>query len=172
MTRREYFQAGYVVPDLYAGIDQWLETTDIGPFYIMRDIRPENGLYRGAPSELSMQIALAQAGPLQIELIEQTSDGPSVYRDAFPKGASGFHHLCYVVDDLQEEVRRYNAKGIETGYIASVGPLNFAYFDTWAVMNGYTEVLESDPGVLDMFKMIADAAEGWDGKDPIRYVEG
>ena len=50
--------------------------------------------YRGAESKLDLQVAVAQAGPVQIELIEQFCDRPSVYRDLFGTGESGFHQIC------------------------------------------------------------------------------
>ena len=62
-----------------------------------------------------MSCAFAQAGPMQIELIEQHTDGPSVYRDMFPAGTGGFHHLCYWADGtmpakwVQTESKLYTA---------------------------------------------------------------
>ena len=42
--------------------------------------------YRGTASGVDMQVAVAQAGPVQIELIQQHCDRPSVYRDLVEHG--------------------------------------------------------------------------------------
>ena len=171
MTRRQFIQSCFVVPDIDAAIEEWLRVSDVGPFLVMSHVAPTNGLYRGQPAELVMSCAFAQSGPMQIELIEQHNDGPSVYRDMFSAGAGGFHHLCYWADGtIGEEVEYYCGRGIEAGYLASFGTLNFGYFDARKELGCFVEVLERDPVTVELFKSIADAAEGWDGSDPIRYV--
>ena len=65
-------QSAWVVDDLDAAVDAWLKV-GIGPFFFV-EYTPElfeNSTYRGSPSPISMKIALAQAGDMQIELIEQ-----------------------------------------------------------------------------------------------------
>ena len=107
-----------------------------------------------------------------IELIEQHDDGPSVYRDTWPKGsAGGYHHLCYWAEgSLEAEVEHFARHGIEAGYLASFGPLNFGYFDARAQLGCFIEVLEREPGTVALFQSIADAAVDWDGSDPLRVV--
>jgi hypothetical protein len=119
-----------------------------------------------------MSCAFAQAGPMQIELIEQHSDEPSVYRDMFPAGAGGFHHLCYWADGtIGAEVGHFRERGIEAGYLGSFGALNFGYFDARAQLGCFIEVLEREPGTLALFDAVATSARDWDGSDPIRYLE-
>jgi hypothetical protein len=171
MNRRQFVQTCFVVPDIDAAMQEWLRVSDAGPFFVMSHVAPTNGLYRGQPAELEMSCAFAQSGPMQIELIEQHSEGPSVYRDTFPAGTGGFHHLCYWADGtIGEEVEHFRQRGIEPGYLASFGSLNFGYFDARQELGCFIEVLERDPGTVELFKLIADAAEGWDGSEPIRYV--
>lgn len=164
-------QAGFVVDDLNSAIGRWLKTANIGPFYIMRNVRPENGIYRGKPAPLEMDIAFAQAGPMQIELIQPLSPGPSMYRDSVPKGQDGFHHVCYFTDDIDGEFERFRVQDVPVAYQATFGQMRFAYFDTRAKIGCMTEVMEHDPIVEGMFEMIAQASIGWDGRNPIRSVE-
>lgn len=171
MIVREFVQTCFVVPDIQAAMAQWLRASEVGPFFVMSHVEPSNGLYRGQPAHLEMSCAFAQAGPMQIELIEQHSDGPSVYRDMYPAGSGGFHHLCYWADGaIEQEVDYFRDKGIEPGYLASFGALNFGYFDARRELGCFVEVLEREPGTVGLFKTIADAADDWDGSDPIRYV--
>ncbi|MCB2075927.1 MAG: VOC family protein [Novosphingobium sp.] len=171
MIARQFVQSCFIVPDIEAAMAEWLRVSNIGPFFVMSHVRPSDGLYRGQPADLEMSCAFAQAGPMQIELIEQHTDGPSVYRDMFPAGTGGFHHLCYWADGtIGEEVEYYRGQGIEAGYLASFGALNFGYFDAREVLGCFVEVLEKEPGTMELFKSIAEAAVDWDGRDPIRYV--
>lgn len=168
---RQFVQSCFIVSDINAAMAEWHRVSDVGPFFVMANIRPENGLYRGRPAELEMSCAFAQSGNMQIELIEQHSDGPSVYRDMFAPGEEGFHHFCYWADGtIAEEVEHYRKRGIEAGYLGSFGELNYGYFDARKELGCFIEVLERYPGTMEMFAMIAEAAEGWDGSDPIRYV--
>jgi hypothetical protein len=171
MIDRRYVQTAFVVPDLGAAMHQWLRTGSTGPFVVMSHVAPSNGIYRGSPAELEMSCAFAQAGPMQIELIEQHNDGPSVYRDMFAAGSSGFHHLCYWADGtIGEEVEHFRERGIEPGYLASFGALNFGYFDARAQLGCFIEVLEREPGTVALFQSVAEAAKDWDGSNPIRYL--
>jgi len=169
--RRQFVQSCFIVPDIEAAMAEWLRVSDAGPFFVMSHVEPSNGVYRGQPAKLNMSCAFAQSGPMQIELIEQHCDNPSVYRDMYPAGTGGFHHFCHWTDGtIAEEVEHYRARGIEAGYLASFGDLNFGYFDARNELGCFMEVLEREPGTLELFRMIAEAADGWDGSEPIRYV--
>ena len=68
-------QSAWVVDDLDTAVDAWLKV-GIGPFFYV-EYTPdlfEESTYRSSPSPISMKIALAQAGDMQIELIEPTGD--------------------------------------------------------------------------------------------------
>ena len=171
MPRHRFIQTGFVVPDLEQAIQKWRAMTDIGPFFIMRNVRPENGFYRGQPADLDMNIAFAQAGPMQVELIQPVSPAPSVYHDTYPAGdAGGPHHLCAFVDDLAAEEAHLRSQGVATAYTASSGDLRFGYYDTRAQLGCFTELMSRDPAIVGLFQMFADAAVDWDGSDPVRVV--
>ena len=79
--QREFFQNAWVVDDLSAAIDQWVTKLGVGPFFVTeyRDVFSDV-VYRGVPGLLNMKVALAQNGPIQIELIEplRVSDKPTL----------------------------------------------------------------------------------------------
>ena len=130
-------QSAWVVDDLDAAVDAWLKV-GIGPFFFV-EYTPdlfEDSTYRGTPSPISMKIALAQAGDMQIELIEPTGEQANIYRDTVPEGQTAFHHLCYWTDDLEGEIASLGAQGYElaaTGTVAGSGA-TFAYVDTSPVL--------------------------------------
>ncbi len=161
-------QMAYVVNDVEASAKKWMESFGIGPFYILDRPQVGNPLYRGKPQAVEFSAALAQAGDIHIELIQQHCDSPSCYRDTIPKGQEGFHHVGVIVEDYHAEVKRYQDQGFVVAGSGTFGPLNFCYVDTSPVMHCMVEVLEDLPFIHNYFGRIRKAAEEWDGSDPIR----
>ena len=161
-------QMAYVVNDVEAAATRWMETFGIGPFFILDRPQVGNPLYRGRPQHVEFSAALAQAGDIHIELIQQHCDAPSCYRDLIPKGKEGFHHKGVIVDDYEAELARYRALGFEVASSGEFGPLKFCYVDTSSVLGGMVEVLENLPFIHNYFARVRAAAESWDGTRPLR----
>jgi catechol 2,3-dioxygenase-like lactoylglutathione lyase family enzyme len=168
MMNHKVVQLAYVVNDIHEAADRWIKTFGVGPFYILDRPDVGNPLYRGRPQKVQFSAALAQAGDVHIELIEQHCDSPSCYRDLFPKGREGFHHVAVIVEDYEKEVARYEAAGFPVASSGEFGPLKFCYVDTSRTMNCMVEVLQNLPFIHNYFVRIREAAERWDGRDPIR----
>lgn len=89
---------------------------------IVPSIEESLGLYRdqlGMPLEAIMdiptdrvRIAFLGVGESKVELVEPTDDTTGVARFLASKGP-GFHHVCYEVADLTEELTRLAIDGIE-----------------------------------------------------------
>lgn len=170
MPRNRFFQVAWVVNDLDAAIRHWVENVRVGPFFKIPHVQVSDFRYRGTPGTLDFSGALAQSGPMQIELIEQHSDGPSAYRDTFAPGEEGFHHMCTLVEDYDAEIAHYASQGIVPSVEACFGDMRFAYLDSRATLGHMIEIVEDLPSIRELFKVVADAAEGWDGKDPVRVL--
>jgi hypothetical protein len=170
MNSTNLFQVAWVVNDLEESIRHWLSTTGIGPFFVVAHSKVERITYRGEPAVLDMSAGLAQAGPIQIELIQQHNDGPSAYRDMYPKGREGFHHLCTMTTSFDADIDRYRTLGCAAVTQGAFGDMRFAYVDTRATLGHMTEIIEDRDSIKHMFKVIADASVGWHGEDPIRYL--
>ncbi len=173
-TDHTVFQNAWVVDDIEAAAMDWVETFNIGPFFLaeygpgqLTDVT-----YRGEPGELHMYVAIAQAGAVQIELIQPMGDAPNAYRDTVPEGQSGFHHVCVWSDDLDADLKYYAERDCPTANDGRIknGP-RFAYIDSQAKLNCMLELLERNKLVENVFQMIADTAANWDGKNPIRGYE-
>ena len=136
-------QSAWVVDDLDAAVDAWLKV-GIGPFFFV-EYTPdlfEESTYRGSPSPISMKIALAQAGDMQIELIGPRASKPISIATRCLK-EKPHHHLCYWTDDIDGEIESLVAQGYEvaaTGVVAGSGA-TFAYVDTSPVLGHMTELL-------------------------------
>lgn len=165
-----FCQAAWVVPDLDAAMKRWTEISRVGPFFVNRDVRMEKARYRGQPTSIPVRLAIAQAGPMQIELIEQLDDTPSVYRDSVPFGQEGFHHLAAFVDDVDAEIARYVATGAELAYDGYFGDVRIGYLDTRKHFGFMIELFNHRPGMDQLFAHVAAEGEKWDGSDPIRDI--
>lgn len=171
LAAKQICQIAWVVDDLDTAVRQWQQTAQIGPFFVGEHVGGifTEATHRGSPVEVDMSCAIAQAGPVQIELIKQHGGAPSPYRDVFAEGESGLHHLCSFVDDVDAECRNYQQHGFEVVMTAVVaGQTPVAYVDTRSMIGCMTELMVRDGLVVDMFTAAAAAAADWDGTDPVR----
>ena len=167
-TDRTVFQNAWVVDDVEAACMKWVNEMGVGPFFLTDyTTQFEEISYRGEPSELRMTVALAQAGPVQIELIQPNMER-CAYRDSVPAGTVGFHHVCVWTHDIDADTAYFESLGYPTANRGRAGPTQFAYYDTRALMGCMLEVVTRHAAVEERFAQIARAAEGWDGRDPIR----
>ena len=164
-----FFQLGYIVDDLLAAAGKWARTFGIGPFHVLPRTRVDC-TYRGAPSGLDVQVGVAQAGPVQIELIQQNDDRPSVYRELTAPGSSLMHQLATVTADYDGQSAHYASLGYELVCEVITPDQRVAYFDTVADFGFYVEVIEQSPLFLKHIAAIARTCEQWDGTDPIRLL--
>jgi hypothetical protein len=163
------FQLGFVVDDLIGTAARWASVFGVGPFHVIGRVDVPC-TYRGTESGLDMQVAVAQAGPVQLELIEQYCDRPSVYRDLVADGGSGFHQLCTVTRDYEGKLAYYEGLGYELATEVVVDGQHTAYFDTRRDFGFFTEIVEDTPGFLETLHAIARTCAEWDGADPVRLL--
>ena len=167
-TDRTVFQNAWVVDNVEAACMKWVTEMGVGPFFITEYTNQlENIHYRGKPSSLSMIVGIAQAGPVQIELIQPITP-QCAYRDSVAPGTIGFHHVCVWTHDIEADTAYFARLGYETANRGKVGAIEFAYYDTRPLMGCMLEVVTKSDAVVERFNAIARAAENWDGKDPIR----
>jgi len=167
-TDRTVFQNAWVVDDVEAACMKWVNEMGVGPFFVTEYADQFSDMtYRGEPAQLSMLVAIAQAGPVQIELIQPTVER-CAYRDSVPAGAMGFHHMCVWTHDIQADTAHFAGLGYEAANLGRVGDIEFAYYDTRPLMGCMLEVVTQSPGIVERFAAIAAAARDWDGREPIR----
>ncbi len=164
-------QMAYVVNDCLKAAERWSEAFGIGPFFILDRPDVQDPMYRSKPQKVEFSVAMAQAGDVHVELIEQHCDSPSCYRDLFARGEEGFHHKAVIVEDYDSELARYQALGFPIASSGKFGPLRFAYVDTSSVLGGMVEVLEDIPFIHSYFAAVRKAAENWDGQRPVRSAD-
>jgi len=163
-------QVCHVVEDLDDAIARWIENFGAGPFFVQRNLRVPI-VYRGSPSHIDIDVALGQSGELQVELIKIASMIPSVYRDVFPNGGGGFHHVAMFVPDFQDRLAAYEREGCPIGATGEFNGSGFAYVDTRSKVGFFTELYEEGEGMRKFYANIAGAAIGWSGESPVRPFE-
>jgi hypothetical protein len=166
-------QVGYVVRDIEKAMAHWARTLGVGPWFYKEEVGTTQFNYYGKPSRLPrLSIALANSGDLQIELIQQRDDAPSLYLDSLQRGGEGAQHLAYWTDTgFDDSVARLLSVGYVEGHSGRMGTRGrFAYFVHPDLPSGMFEVSEMARGKGEYFREIRQAAEAWDGSDPIRRV--
>ncbi len=165
----EIRQLGYVVDDIEAAMDYWSRTLGVGPFFYKERVPIENYRYRGEAHTPHNSVALANSGPLQIELIQTRNDAPSMYRDFRQAGHRGLQHVAYWTQSYDEDLTRLVAEGFMPVMSGEVGERGrFVYFDTEYHPGTVIELSEVAGPKGRMFDMIRQASQDWDGRDPVR----
>lgn len=160
-------QSCFAVDDIDVAMQHWQAALGAGPFHVFRAVELEV-IHRGVPRPLRLSIGLAQVGATHVELIQQLGDDPSVYRDAFPEGGGGFHHVAVLVPDVDAARRFYEERGIEIAMSLTFGRTPVIYADTRRELGCMTEVLRDDDAIVELYAHVAATAAGWDGTDPVR----
>jgi len=132
-------QVGIVVRDLQKAIDYYSSTLGIGPFRILEQYWP-NLLVRGKVVPTRTKLAFAQAGRLQIELI-QNIEGENIYTEFLRDKGEGLHHVAMCVDDADREIEKWEKNGVKALQKGHAGGVSWAYFDTQAIGGVIFEII-------------------------------
>ena len=171
-VHRPVVQMCWLVDDVDAAVERWVRTVGAGPWYVGRHFPLENVTYRGGPTTYDHSAALGQFGPLQIELHQKHCSVPSITEELFGPGEYGLHHICWLVEDVDEEIERMQALGCPTVFTTSAGTaLYTAWFDARSLFGSLVEVYQANPFVLESKRFIREVSEGWDGSRPSRPFE-
>ncbi len=164
-------QIGYIVRDLDAAMQSWL-ALGIGPWFTMRNLQQRDCRYRGELSEPTTSIAFANSGPMQIELIQQHDDTPSIYREFLDAGGEGYNQLAWWATDFDTVMEKARAAEWPVVWSGGTrGTVRFAYFALDPEISTVIEVMELNDASQGLADLVASAAEQWDGiTDPIRSL--
>ena len=86
MKGAKIIQNAYVVDNLEEAMQRWTGIYGIGPWVILPHVIGQNLTYRGAPADLDFSAGFVQTGEINIELIEQHTDGPQCLSGHVCKG--------------------------------------------------------------------------------------
>lgn len=164
-------QLGFVVNDLERAMQHWLDKVGIGPFFVLEHVKFAQVLHRGQPTDIDMSVALAQWGAVQVELIQQYNDAPSIYTEFAGRKQGGLQHLGVMTVSVADDLARLRKRGIEPVQQGHTGTgIRFAYVDTDDHPGGMIELIEAGAAITGFFDLVRDAARQWDGSEPIRRM--
>ncbi len=159
-------QIGYVVNDLEEAAQRWVDTTGIGPWTILSKVPLDHFTYNGQDAAVEIGIAVAYSGDMQIELIQQHNETPSMYRELLDTYGEGVQHVCFYPEDYDAALEAAFDAGMTVGQEGSLWGIRFAYLRG---DNGRVLELGDLPKKVRAGRQVGiDEAASWDGTDPIR----
>jgi len=165
-------QNGYVVRDVEAAIDLWMNRLGVGPWFLVDRVKLDWFRHRGVDASPELSIALANSGDLQIELIQQWDDTPTLYKEFLDAGHEGLQHVAYWSTDYQSLYDSMLEAGYALGHEGQIGGEQgrFAYFDAEGHPGTVVEISDVSGAKGRLFASIREAAARWDGTYQIKRI--
>lgn len=162
----------HVTRDLDAALLHWTRDLGAGPFFVFEVPVLPGQLYYGEPTKVSMRVGFGYSGGVLIELLQQTNDGASPFRDFLEQRGEGLHHVMPRTDfDLGHA--RLAAAGHRIAYSGTMpSGERFCLFDTRAVNGVYVELMELSAVMSESLARMERAHLTWDGfTNPVRTMD-
>lgn len=164
-------QIAYFVRDVRAAAVRHAALFGSGPFFVAEHIPLRRADHRGVPGTLDHSSAYGQWGEVMIEFVQQNDAGPSVFRDLYPDGGEGMHHVALIVPDLTAARARFAADGLEVALHAEMmDGFTFLMIDAVERFGHFIELYEATPTLTGFYDLVRDASDGFDGQAPIREI--
>ncbi len=147
-------QVAYVVPDIDEAIKAWNQQMGVGPFAVARDIAPFTGAkYRGENcDDMRLNLGFAYMGDIQLELIEQLDDRPSIYKEMLDSGNRGLHHYCFGVEDYATAYEEAISNGFEPVVQAGDASGGMMYCESTQIPGLILEIIPWDDSTKPYFE--------------------
>jgi hypothetical protein len=140
---KEIIQVGILVKDVAEAAKKLEKLIGIGPFEILEpDYRDLT--YRGKTGKFKIRVALAKAGPIQIELM-QPLYGETIYDEFAKRKGYGLHHLGIKTDNMEQSVKEMQEKGFQVIQSGNRPGVKWAYLSTEDQTDVIFELLEKEP---------------------------
>ncbi len=164
-------QLSMVVKDIDAAAHMWAEQLGVGPWILFENaMEGRRFVHRGQDSDVQMSLAMTYAGETQFELIEQTNDAPSPYREFLDAGREGVQHVEFWPDDYAASCLAFEQAGFEEISVIYQpdGSKNGSYFASPASVGVVVAVIPMTPFRHSYMSVIERLAATWDGTRPLR----
>ena len=166
--------SGYVVDSIEATVERLVEQLGAGPFFLVENVPLENSLSRGEPAQLAHSSAFGFCGDAPIELLEVERAAPARVEARWSGPRPRIHHVAYALPRAAaEDLRRsLDERGAPEYLSAQLGEVDMTFHDASATLGHDLEIHVDNPGLREFFEMVGNAAEEWDGSEPLRPVPG
>jgi len=147
----------------------WSAVCGVGPWFYADRLPVTMFAYDGERyDDIHISVALANSGDMQVELIQQRCETPSMYLDFLRRGHEGMQHWSSWPEDYDAKLERALASGYSIGQQGDSPRGRFVYLMQEGHPGTVIEMAELTEARARIFGAIADAARDWDGDDPIR----
>jgi catechol 2,3-dioxygenase-like lactoylglutathione lyase family enzyme len=122
---------GIVVKNLKKVMESYRDIMGIGPWDVLEVGSPElhDVTCRGRSVNPGWKVGSANAGPIQLELIQPVS-GENIFSDFMDDHGEGIHHIQFLVNDIKETNRIMESEGFPVLMGGGFLDGGFAYYDT------------------------------------------
>jgi Glyoxalase/Bleomycin resistance protein/Dioxygenase superfamily len=160
----------YLVESIEDTVARLVEQFGAGPFFALENVPMENVTSRGEVAEFSHNSAFGHLGGDPIELMEINQLSPARVAEHFSGPRPRLHHIAWVVPPPSvEQVRETLETHGAPGYLrANLDDIDVSFHDGSALLGHDVEIHADVEGLQGFFTMLREAAENWDGSDPIR----
>lgn len=110
-------QIGYVVHDVDAAAQSWVDRFGIGPWRVKHGIELEGR---------TVSIASSYSGGIEVELIAQSAGPPSMYTRALERGP-GAQHVCFFPSNYDAALEHMLGSGMTVEFSGQIGDVRFCY---------------------------------------------
>ncbi|MEM7568899.1 MAG: VOC family protein [Pseudomonadota bacterium] len=156
-----FVQIAYLVEDVHAAARHWADTLGAGPFFILEKIEP---LCHSSGPPLTHSSAYGQLGSMMVELVQPLNGRQGVFDAPFNE----VHHMAAFAPELSQALSACQAAQMPVAADAAFGETRFAFVDARQTMGHFIELYQHSADLEGFYGMIAGAAQGWDGADPVR----
>ena len=127
-------------------------------------VETTNFVYRGRQSTVDMSIGLAYMGGMQIELIQQHCESPTLYRQFLARSGEGLQHLGYFPQDFDGALEAVTRCGWTIGQQGHIGSGQFIYFANEHHPGTTMEISTNNEQRRRFFARIEAECLAWDGQ--------
>lgn len=165
----ELRQIGIVIRDIEAAMQHWIEVCGVGPWYYTDKLPVTRFHYTDQQfDDIHLSVALANSGDVQLELIQQRCDTPSMYQDFLGARHEGMQHWSSWPEDYDDRLEHALANGYSVGQAGDTPRGPFVYLHQEGHPGTVIEMAHMTDARRRIFDAVRAAAVDWDGADPIR----
>jgi hypothetical protein len=168
---RKAVQVAFIVDNLEEAALHWVRSVGAGPFFLQRELPVSNVRGPdGEPAEFEQGIAVGQWGSVMVELVEVRKAAPAIAHEVMT--TPGFNHMAYFAADPAAEAARLVESGAPVLLTLDFGGVPVHFHDARSTAGFVIEHYPYVDAIEQTYGFVADAAEGWDGTDPLRVLGG
>lgn len=161
-------QWGYAVKgDLHVIAEEYARKLGVGPFFVIKNATFKEFIHKGVPQEPLIQTAIGYWGDIQIELSQCVNEAKTHHMLGHREG---LHHVCVLVDSLDETIARFELQDKIMQSIVSTGGQRNIYIEDYIPGGYHLEIAEKNDSTNKAFNLMKEAALHWDGTRPVRDI--